>query len=91
LKFLKFSKVKITPLGFPAPHQAKGDCAYLSQSAAGRAKFLIVVDDERMRAAVRRLLRRHLSPESQRRFAIALFDRIGRSCPAEGFSRTYYE
>jgi hypothetical protein len=50
-----------------------------SQVVIGTARFLIVVDHERMRAAVRRQLRRHLSPECSRKIGIALLSRIDQS------------
>ena len=50
-----------------------------SQLTVGRAKSLIVVDHEKMRATVRRAVRRHLPPESARKFAITLLSRIEQS------------
>jgi hypothetical protein len=50
-----------------------------SQITVGRKEFLIVVDHEKMRAAVRRTLRRHLPPESARKFAVILLSRIEQS------------
>jgi hypothetical protein len=54
------------------------NCARNQHHARPRAKYLIVVTDERMRACVRRMLRRDLSAESSRKFGIALLSRLNK-------------
>lgn len=49
-----------------------------SQTVMGTAKYLVVVPNERLRAAVRRQLQRHFPPATARKFAVTLLSRIER-------------
>lgn len=50
----------------------------LVQRSIGRSRYLIAVPDERLRSAVRALLRRYLPPELARKFAIVLIESLER-------------